>query len=64
MGLKLYDWNKGSHTNMADSMRIDVAKLNNENYQIWKYKIELLLIKEGLLSVIIEEPPHHRIQNG
>lgn len=31
---------------------IRISKLNNENYSTWKYKIELMLIKEGLQEVV------------
>jgi len=37
---------------MNESTKIYIAKLNNANYQIWKYKLELLLIKEDLWSII------------
>jgi len=34
-----------------------IAKLNNENYESWKYKVELLLIKEGLWDLVSEAAP-------
>lgn len=37
---------------MAEGARLGIAKLNNSNYQVWKYKVELLLIKEGLWSTV------------
>ena len=37
---------------MAETAKITVAKLNNSNYQTWKYKMELLLIKEELWDVV------------
>ena len=33
------------------------TKLNNENYETWKFKIELLLIKEGLWNIVNEIKP-------
>lgn len=36
---------------MAD-FKVTIAKLNNSNYQVWKYKLELLLMKEGLWDVV------------
>ena len=33
-----------------------IKKLNNSNYATWKLKIELLLIKDDLWSVVIDEP--------
>ena len=44
---------------MAESsrLRVLVEKLNGENYEIWKYKMELLLIKDKLWSVVTSEPP-------
>lgn len=30
---------------------------DNDNYQVWKYKVELLLLKEDLWSVVDEELP-------
>jgi len=38
---------------MADS-RFSIVKLNNGNYQIWKYKVELLLIKDELWHTVSE----------
>lgn len=34
---------------------IKIAKLNNENYSTWKYKIELILLKDNLKEVIERE---------
>ena len=33
-----------------------IKKLNNSNYATWKLKIELLLIKDDLWSVVVDEP--------
>src|SRR6218665_1289828 len=39
---------------MAESSdtRYMVAKLNNSNYQIWKFKIKMLLIREDTCTVV------------
>lgn len=42
---------------MADTTKITIAKLNSENYFTWKYKMELLLIKENLWSILNERKP-------
>lgn len=34
-----------------------IKKLNGENYQIWKYKLELLLMKEDLWDTISCDKP-------
>lgn len=48
---------------MADSVHhVSITKLNNENYQVWKYRIEMLLIKEDLWDVVIDEPPTEAAQ--
>lgn len=36
-------------------LSIPFAKLNNSNYSIWKYKMELYLIKEGVWETIAED---------
>jgi len=49
-----------SYTNMAECGtvgRIAIAKLNNQNYQTWKFKVELLLIRDDLWSVVVDEQP-------
>lgn len=33
---------------MADLVRTGIVKLNNQNYSVWKFKLELLLIKDNL----------------
>ena len=40
---------------MADAT-LRIAKLNGSNYQTWKFKVELLLIKEDLWDVVSEDP--------
>lgn len=42
--------------NMAET-RVTIAKLNSNNYESWRYKIELLLIKEGPWDVINKAAP-------
>lgn len=42
---------------MAEATRVSIAKLNNDNYQVWKFKMELLLIMEDLWDVVINDPP-------
>ena len=44
---------------MADASlsSLRIAKLNGSNYQTWKFKVELLLIKEDLWDVVSQEPP-------
>lgn len=42
---------------MAESTKVQITKLNDENYQVWRYKIELLLIKEDLWPVVTEKAP-------
>lgn len=37
--------------------KFSIAKLSNENYFLWKYKMEMLLVKEGLWNVIEEAKP-------
>lgn len=34
-----------------------IVKLNSSNYLNWKFKLEMLLIKEELFEVISEDPP-------
>jgi hypothetical protein len=41
---------------MADGT-LKIAKLNNSNYQTWKFKVELLLIKDDLWDVVVKDPP-------
>src|ERR1700761_1039660 len=40
---------------MADSKENRIVKLNNLNYSIWKYKMELILIKENLWEKVMKE---------
>jgi len=43
--------------NMAEYSRLVMTKLNNANYQTWKFKMELLLTKEKLWNVVTDDPP-------
>ena len=42
---------------MADGTRVTINKLNNDNYETWKFKMELLLIKESLWNSANKETP-------
>ncbi|XP_055522919.1 uncharacterized protein LOC129717100 [Wyeomyia smithii] len=42
---------------MADQPRFSLPKLNNQNYQSWKFKIEMLLIRDELWHVISQPKP-------
>ena len=42
---------------MAEYGRLVMTKLNNANYQTWKFKMELLLTKEKLWDVVTDDPP-------
>lgn len=42
---------------MAETASVTIAKLNNDNYESWKYKVELLLIKEGLWDIMNKTVP-------
>ena len=35
----------------------NVAKLSNQNYEPWKFKVELLLTKDDLWSTVEDDPP-------
>lgn len=37
---------------------LNITKLNNTNYSIWKFKMEMILIKEDLFDLIEKEPPN------
>lgn len=42
---------------MSDLTRISFEKLNGQNFPVWKFKMELLLLKEDLWDLITEEVP-------
>lgn len=44
---------------MSDGQRcFGVPKLNNHNYQAWKFKMEMHLIREKTWKTISENPPN------
>lgn len=45
-------------------LKLSITKLNNENYFVWKYRMELLLIKEGAWSVVNEAKPEIATQSA
>lgn len=42
---------------MADQQRFPLPKLSNHNYQSWKFKMEMLLVREDLWDVISKAKP-------
>lgn len=42
---------------MADNVKTTIAKLNNENYFTWKFRVELLLIKDEVWHVVEKPAP-------
>jgi len=42
---------------MAESKLITVTKLNNQNFQSWKFKIRMLLIRERTWTTVQEDRP-------
>ncbi|XP_062537717.1 uncharacterized protein LOC134206054 [Armigeres subalbatus] len=42
---------------MADVNKISFARLNNQNWQIWKFRMEMMLTREELWYVIEDEKP-------
>ncbi len=42
---------------MVDNVKTTIAKLNNENYFTWKFRVELLLIKDDLWNVVEKAAP-------
>lgn len=42
---------------MADQQRFSLTKLNNHNYQSWKFKMEMMLIRDELWHVISDDAP-------
>lgn len=43
---------------MAEQQRFPLTKLNNHNYQAWKFKMEMMLIRDELWHVISDPPPN------
>lgn len=48
---------KNLFKSMSDEFKCTTKKLNNENYQNWRYKLELILIRDGIWDVVNEEKP-------
>lgn len=42
---------------MADNVKTSIVKLNNENYFTWKFRVELLLIKDDVWHVVEKPTP-------
>ena len=42
---------------MTTEIKTSVAKLNGDNYFMWKFKIEMLLIREGEWNALSKEKP-------
>src|SRR6218665_3660601 len=42
---------------MAGRSSNKIENLNNQNYQTWKFKVELLIIKEDLWETVTKEIP-------
>lgn len=42
---------------MAADMNLAVEKLNDFNYEVWKFRIDLLLIRDGLKKIVDEPKP-------
>lgn len=42
---------------MTDNTKVQIEKLNGTNYQMWKFKIELLLQKEELWNIVSDNLP-------
>lgn len=40
------------------------AKLDNDNYFVWKYRMEMLLIKENLWMVVTDAKPEPESRNS
>jgi len=45
---------------MADSNIVSITKLDNQNYQSWKFKVRMLLIREGTRKCVQEALPIDR----
>ena len=42
---------------MTIEFKTSVAQLNGENYYMWKFQVEMLLIKESIRDVLNKETP-------
>jgi len=43
---------------MSVDIKYAITKLNNTNYFVWKFKMQLLLTKEGAWECITADPPN------
>lgn len=43
---------------MSELQKFAIVRLNNTNYHIWKFKVELVLIKDGLWDVVMKPKPN------
>ena len=41
----------------SDVMKFGSVKLNNGNFQLWKFKVEMSISKDDLWEVISEQQP-------
>jgi hypothetical protein len=44
---------------LNNTAKFSVAKLNNTNYQPWKFKVKMLLIREGTWKCVEDNTPDH-----
>lgn len=42
---------------MEENLKFSFARLDNHNYQNWKFRVKMILIREGIWSVIEDELP-------
>src|SRR6218665_3886831 len=49
---RIYDSTRTITMAESSDTRYTVAKLNNSNYQIWKFKVKMLLIREDTWTVV------------
>lgn len=45
---------------MADASKFSVAKLNDTNYQAWKFKMKMLMIREETWTYVVDSAPEPR----
>lgn len=49
---------------MATETKYHIEKLNNDNYFVWKFRVEMILEKEGYWSVIEEDEPSDEMKSN
>src|SRR6218665_1259601 len=54
---RIYDSTRTITMAESSDTRYTVAKLNNSNYQIWKFKVKMLLIREDTWTVVQGDTP-------